>query len=63
MRKVPMQKGLIPAIAGALAVGAVGAATSMVLKRRAVKKAALTARSKVTKLLAPRTKRRTARKR
>jgi hypothetical protein len=50
-----VQKGLIPTIAGVLAVGA---ATSMVIKRRAVKKAALAARSKVTELVASRPKRR-----
>jgi hypothetical protein len=49
-----MQKGLIPAIAGVLALGA---ATTMVVKRRAVKKAALAARSKVTEMVAPRAKR------
>jgi hypothetical protein len=51
---------LIPAIAGALAVGA---AASVVVKRRSLRKAAVAARSKVTKLLAPRARRRTARKR
>ena len=60
-----MQK-LIPAIAGALVVGA----ASAVIKRRTLKKAALATGSKVTKLLAPRSprsksgaKRKTTRKR
>jgi hypothetical protein len=61
-RRISMRKALIPAIAGALIAGAT---TSVVIKRRALKKAALAARSKVTKLLANGrgTKRRTARKR
>jgi len=60
-----MRKSFIPAIAGALVVGAT---TAAVIKRRALKKAASAATSKVTKLLAPRSskwgaRRRTARKR